>query len=80
MKKLFIIAVASVALLASCAKTDKCKCVVKVGNMTLENQIVSRPEDKACSRIKVEDIKGDIVSVDLSKMASIDCVNYYEEE
>ncbi len=80
MKRLFIIVLAATALLASCAKTEKCKCVIKVGNMTLENQIVSRPDDKTCSQMKVEDIKGDIVSVDLSKVASIDCVNYYEEE
>jgi len=29
-----------------------------------------------CSQIKVENIEGDIVSVDLSKIGSVKCVNY----
>lgn len=77
MKKVFFVALAVLAL-SSCAKPDKCKCEVKVLNITAEDVIIERPEDKKCSQIKVEDIKGDIVSIDLNKIGTIDCVNYQE--
>lgn len=68
--------------LSSCAKPDKCKCEFELNagslDLSLSDQIIERPEDKKCSQIKIEDIKGDIVSVDLSKIGSIDCVNYQE--
>lgn len=81
MKKILILALA-VCAVASCAKPTKCKCKLELNseilNLELKDQIVERPEDKKCSQIKVEDIKGDIISVDLSKIGSIDCVNYQE--
>lgn len=78
MKKTLILLLAAGSLLCSCAKPDKCKCTIKVGDVTVDNTIVDRPDDTSCSKIKVEDIKGEVVSIDLSKLASIDCVNYKE--
>lgn len=78
MKRTVILLFAAVALLSSCAKSDKCKCTIKVGDLTLDNQIINRPEDSKCSSLKIEDIEGEIVNVDLSKLASINCVNYSE--
>ena len=69
-------------LLYSYAKPDKCKCKFELNagslDLSLKDQIIERPEDKKCSQIKIEDIKGEIVSIDLSKIGSIDCVNYQE--
>ena len=82
MKKLFFAAVAASVLLSSCAKPDKCKCSFELNSdlidIALKDQIIERPEDMNCSQIKIEDIKGDIVSVDLSKIGKIKCVNYHE--
>ena len=81
MKKILILALA-VCAVASCAKPTKCKCKFELNSeildLKLKDQIIERPEDKNCSQIKVEDIKGDIVSIDLSKIGSIDCVNCQE--
>ncbi len=79
MKKMFFAAVAAIALLSSCEKPNKCKCTIEVGSLTLKDQVMARPEDKNCSQIKVEDIKGDIISVDLSKIGTIKCVNHFDE-
>lgn len=66
-------------MLASCAKSEKCKCTIKIGeDVTLTNQIVARPDDTTCGKIKVEDIQGEIVGIQLTKLATIDCVNYNE--
>ena len=78
MKKAIFLLLSATLLLSSCTKSDKCKCTVKVGDLTLDNQIVERPEDKSCSEIKVDDIDGDILDIKLSNLASIDCVNYSE--
>ena len=79
MKKAIIVLLAVFAL-SSCAKPDKCKCSFELNSsiidIELKDQIIQRPEDKNCSQIKVEDIKGDIVSVDLTKIGSVKCVNY----
>ena len=79
MKKAIIVLLAVFAL-SSCAKPDKCKCSFELNSsiidIELKDQIIQRPEDKNCSHIKVEDIKGDIVSVELSKIGSVKCVNY----
>ena len=79
MKKAIIVLLAVFAL-SSCAKPDKCKCSFELNtsiiDIELKDQIIERPEDMNCSQIKVENIKGDIVSVDLSKIGSIKCVNY----
>ena len=81
MKKILILALA-VCAVASCAKPTKCKCKFELNSeildLKLKDQIIERPEDKNCSQIKVEDIKGDIISIDLSKIGSINCVNYHE--
>jgi hypothetical protein len=47
-------------------------------DIALKAQIIQRPEDKNCSQIKLEDVKGDVVSIDLSKIGKIKCVNYQE--
>ena len=78
MKKTVFLLLVAAALLTSCAKSDKCKCTIKVGDMTLENQIIERPADDKCSQLKIEDIKGEVVNIDMSKLATIDCVNYNE--
>lgn len=82
MKKLFFAAIAATLLLSSCAKPDKCKCSFELNSdildIALKDQIIDRPEDMNCSQIKSEDIKGDIVSVDISKIAKIKCVNYHD--
>lgn len=82
MKKLFIAAIAAAALLSSCAKPDKCKCSFELNSdildIQLKDQIIERPEDMNCSQIKIEDIEGDIISIDLSKIGKIKCVNYHE--
>ena len=82
MKKLFFAAIAATLLLSSCAKPDKCKCSVELNSDTfdvaLKDQIIPRPEDKDCSQIKLEDIKGDVVSIDLSKIGKVKCVNHQE--
>ena len=82
MKKLFFAAIAATLLLSSCAKSDKCKCSFELNSdildIQLKDQIIQRPEDTNCSQIKIEDIKGDIVSVDLSKIGKIKCVNYHD--
>ena len=79
MKKAIIVLLAVFAI-SSCAKPDKCKCSFELNSsiidIELKDQIIQRPEDMNCSQIKVEDIKGDIVSVDLSKIGSVKCVNY----
>jgi hypothetical protein len=43
--------------------------------MTLENQIIARPDDTTCGKIKVEDIQGEVVGIQLTKLAAIKCVN-----
>ena len=82
MKKLFFAAIAATLLLSSCAKSAKCKCSFELNSdildIALKDQIIQRPEDKNCSQIKLEDIKGDVVSIDLSKISKIKCVNYQE--
>ena len=82
MKKLFFAALAATLLLSSCAKPDKCKCSFELNSdildIQLKDQIIERPEDMNCSETKIEDIKGDIVSIDLSKIGKIKCVNYHE--
>lgn len=82
MKKLFFAAIAATLLLSSCAKPDKCKCSFELNSdfldIALKDQIIERPEDMNCSQIKVEDIKGDLVSVDLTKIGKIKCVNYHD--
>lgn len=79
MKKAIIVLLAVFAL-SSCAKPDKCKCSFELNtsiiDIELKDQIIPRPEDMSCSQIKVENIKGDVVSVDLSKIGSVKCVNY----
>lgn len=79
MKKAIIVLLAVFAL-SSCAKPDKCKCSFELNtsiiDIELKDQIIQRPEDMNCSQIKVEDIKGDVVSVALSKIGSVKCVNY----
>ena len=79
MKKAIIVLLAVFAL-SSCAKPDKCKCSFELNtsiiDIELKDQIIQRPEDMNCSQIKGEDIKGDVVSVDLSKIGSVKCVNY----
>ena len=79
MKKAIIVLLAVFAL-SSCAKPDKCKCSFELNtsiiDIELKDQIIQRPEDMNCSQIKVDDIKGDIVSVELSKIGSVKCVNY----
>ena len=79
MKKAIIVLLAVFAL-SSCAKPDKCKCSFELNtsiiDIELKDQIIQRPEDMNCSQIKVEDIKGDVVSVDISKIGSVKCVNY----
>ena len=79
MKKAIIVLLAVFAL-SSCAKPDKCKCSFELNtsiiDIELKDQIIQRPEDMNCSQIKVENINGDIVSVDLSKLGSVKCVNY----
>lgn len=81
MKKVFFIILAVLAL-ASCAKPDKCKCSIELNSsildIELKDQIIERPADMTCSQIKIEDIKGEIVSIDLSKVGSIKCVNYQD--
>ena len=76
MKKILILLIASVALLSSCAKSDKCKCTFEVGPITLKDQIIQNNSDKHCSKITAEDINAGDVSVDLSGLATIKCVNY----
>ena len=82
MKKLFFAAIAATLLLSSCAKPDKCKCSFELNsdvlNIAVKDQIIQRPEDKNCSQIKLEDVKEDVVSIDLSKISKIKCVNYQE--
>ena len=82
MKKLFFAAIAATLLLSSCAKPDKCKCSFELNsdvlNIEVKDQIIQRPEDKNCSQIKLEDVKGDVVSIDLSKIRKIKCVDYQE--
>ena len=81
MKKAIIVLLAVFAL-SSCAKPDKCKCSFELNtsiiDIELKDQIIQRPEDKNCSQIKLEDVKGDVVSIDLSKIGKIKCVNYQE--
>lgn len=77
MKKMFFILGATL-MLASCAKSEKCKCTITVGDMTLKDQIVARPDDTSCGKIKVEDIQGEVVGIQLTKLAEISCVNYNE--
>lgn len=78
MKKTLIILLAAVAFLSSCSKSDKCKCTITVGSVTVSDQVVERPADTKCSELKVEDIDGEVVDVDLSSLASIKCVNYQD--
>ena len=82
MKKLFFAAIAATLLLSSCAKPDKCKCSFELTSSILDvamkEQVIPRPEDKNCSQIKIEDGKGDVVSIDLSKISKIKCVDYQE--
>ena len=74
MKKVIVL-LAAAALFASCAKSDKCKCTFQLGKLTLSDQVIPRPDEKKCSDLKVEDIKGDIVDIDLTKLGSVTCVN-----
>lgn len=78
MKKMFFILLGATLMLASCAKSEKCKCTITIGDMTLKDQIVARPDDTTCGKIKVEDIQGEIVGIQLTKLATISCVNYNE--
>lgn len=79
---MFFVALALVCMMSSCAKPDKCKCTIEITSSlidaTMKDQIIPRPDDATCADVKVEDIKGEIVSIDLSKVGSIKCVNYFE--
>lgn len=77
MKKIIVLA-AFAAALASCADADKCKCTIKVGNLTYKDQIIERPSDISCSDIKVEDINGEVIDIDLTKLATVKCKNHHE--
>lgn len=78
MKKAVILLFAAVALLSSCAKSDKCKCTFEVGPLSLKDQIIPNNTDKHCSQISASDIEAGDVKFDLSEIGSIKCVNYNE--
>lgn len=78
MKKMFFILLGATLMLASCAKSEKCKCTFTVGDMTLKDQIVARPDDTSCGKIKVEDVDGQYIDIHFTKLTSISCVNYNE--
>ena len=77
MKKIFIglIIIAGCSLATSCnePKTNKCRCTVKLENATIKNQLVFKPEDKKCSKIKVKDLEGKLGSINFSKVAKVKC-------
>ena len=79
MKKVIFVLLA-VCALSSCAKPDKCKCSIEINSsiidVEIKDQIIERPEGINCSQIKVENLKGDIVSIDLSKIGTIRCVDH----
>ena len=81
MKKLFIIALAVLAL-SSCAKPDKCKCKFELNSSVLDielkDQIIARPTDKSCGQIKVVVVKGEFVSIDFSMFGSVKCGIYQD--
>ena len=81
MKKVLIV-LAAAALCASCANPTKCKCSVELNlgdaNLSAKEQIIEKPEDTKCADIRVEDIKGELGSLNLSKVAKVKCTNYYE--
>ena len=77
MKKILVL-LAAAALLTSCEDVTKCKCTFKAGPITIEDQIIAKPEEVKCSEITIEDIDGEIIDIELSKIGSINCVNYYE--
>lgn len=80
MKKTFILLFAAAALLSACT-TEQCKCTIEVsvaGISTTTEQVIDRPSDTSCSKIKVEDVGNEFVSVNLSQVASIKCVNHHD--
>ncbi len=81
MKKILVV-LSAAALFASCAKTDKCTCTVELksenGKVTAKEVTMPRPEDGKCSDIKVSDIKGDFIHINLSNVAKIKCKPLYE--
>lgn len=80
MKKTFILLLAAVALLSACT-AEQCKCKIEVsvaGISTTTEQVIDRPSDTSCSKIKVEDVGNEFVSVNLSQVASIKCVNHHD--
>ena len=78
MKKAVFLLFTAVALLSSCAKSDKCKCTFEVGPLSLKDQIIPNNTDKNCSQISASDIEAGDVKFDLSELGSIKCVNYNE--
>lgn len=80
MKKTALLLFAAVALLSACT-AEQCKCKIEVsvaGITTSTEQVIDRPSDTSCSKIKIEDIENDIVSINLSQVASIKCVNHHD--
>ena len=77
MKKILVF-LAAAALFTSCEDVTKCKCTFKAGPITIEDQIIAKPDDVKCSEITIQDIDGEIIDIDLSKIGTITCVNYYD--
>lgn len=77
MKKVSFVALALVAMLsvASC-KSDKCKCTASVGNVSVKDQVVDRPDDKKCSDLTTEDMDILGIKVDASGVIKLKCVNH----
>ena len=76
MKKalLGLVVVLGLGVFASCSEPTQCKCTIKVGNVTIDEIIVDRPENKKCKDINSVD--GSYVDIDLEGV--LDCVNYHD--
>lgn len=76
MKKalLGLVVVLGLGVFASCSQPTQCKCTVRVGNVTVDEIIIDRPENKKCKDIKK--YNGDYIDIDLDGL--LDCVNYHD--
>lgn len=79
MKKVSFVALALIAMLsvASC-KSDKCKCTVTAGKITVSDQVYNRPDNKKCSELTTSDIDIAGLKVDASGVVTLDCKNHHE--
>lgn len=78
MKKAIMALIAVAALCAVSCKSDKCSCTYEIGNMTVKDQVISRPDNKKCSEVSTSDLNVAGIKIDASDVVKVSCKNHNE--